>query len=92
MENWTPLGIAGATLGILYFIVRYFVKALEHKDALNMQLTDKFIEIAQENTEARVKLTQAIDANTQMTKVSNEISKQNADMMTKLVVEAVKKE
>lgn len=83
MDNWTQLGVAGITLGILFFIVRYFVKALDAKDKVNIDLTNKFIKIAEENTEARIKLKQSIDANTNATKTT-------ADNLTKLVLDVLK--
>lgn len=66
-SSLTQLGIAGATLAILFFIVRYFVTAMLKKDDIILALTDKFIKIAEENTEARVGLTQAINTNTKAT-------------------------
>lgn len=33
MEIFSQFGLTGLTLGILFFIVRYFVKTLESKDA-----------------------------------------------------------
>ena len=41
-EQLTQFGIAGLTLGILFFIVRYFVKAMEGKDKRIGEMTDQF--------------------------------------------------
>lgn len=68
VDNWTQLGISGVTLSILFFIVRYFISALDKKDAVNLELTNKFIQIAEENTESRVNLKSAIETNTKVTK------------------------
>lgn len=32
MEQWTQLGISGLTLAILFFIVRWFVKTIDHNN------------------------------------------------------------
>ena len=53
MEQYTQLGLAGVTLGILFFTVQYFVKAINHKDSMNYELTQKFIKIAQDNIDTR---------------------------------------
>lgn len=68
VDNWTQLGISGVTLSILFFIVRYFISALDKKDAVNLELTNRFIKIAEENTESRVNLKSAIETNTKVTK------------------------
>ncbi len=41
-EQITQLGISGLTLFILFFIVRYFVKALESKDKRINEMADQF--------------------------------------------------
>ena len=45
METYTQLGIAGITLGILFFIVRYFVDTIKEKDRTTLELTRKLIEM-----------------------------------------------
>lgn len=83
MDNWTQLGVAGITLAILAFTVKYFVSAMTRKDEINIDLTNKFIKIAEENTEARLKLKDAIDVNTEATRTS-------ADNLTKLILQLIK--
>lgn len=46
MQDYTQLGIAGITLGILYFIVRYFVSALRQKDVVILEAYRKINEIS----------------------------------------------
>jgi hypothetical protein len=41
MEQVTQLGVSGLTLGILFFIVRYFVTAIKEKDLqINTMILD----------------------------------------------------
>lgn len=42
MEQFTQLGIAGATLFILFLVVRFFIQAIEKKDAYIKEITEKF--------------------------------------------------
>ncbi len=83
MENWTQLGIAGLTLAILAFIVRYFVSALDKKDARNIELANKLLDLSEENIKTNNKLAESIDKNT-------EIAKTTSDNLTKLMVEVIK--
>lgn len=82
-DNVTQLGIAGLTLAILFFIVRYFVEALKEKDKRNGDLADKLLDLSQRNIEANKKLSDSIDANTQATKT-------NTDNLSKLMLELIK--
>lgn len=82
-DNITQLGIAGVTLAILFFIVRYFVEALKEKDKRNGDLADKLLDLSQGNIEANKKLSDSIDANTQATKT-------NTDNLSKLMLELIK--
>ena len=66
MENYTQLGIAGATLTILAFIVKYFVDAQKEARLDNKELTQKFIDIAEQNLEAQNKATVASEKLTDM--------------------------
>lgn len=90
MDNWTQFGVAGVMLFIFFFIVKYFVSTLRIKDKQYIELTEKFIKIAEDSVIEKVNLKNAIDANTQMTKLSSEISKQNADTFTSLVMKVIK--
>ena len=42
MEAWTQLGIAGLTLAILFFVVRYFVAAITAKDKQIIEMVKGF--------------------------------------------------
>lgn len=77
MESYTQLGLAGITLGILFFTVRYFVKALTEKDITNKELTSKFMKMIELNIKSHNKLSKSIDLNT-------EITKKSADCIVKL--------
>lgn len=84
MQDYTQLGIAGATLGILFYIVKKFIDELNESRRDNKELTEKFIRIAEENSEARIILKNAITANTEATKTT-------ADNITKLLLKVLKK-
>lgn len=83
-SDYTQLGLAGITLAILFFVVRYFVQAMQEKDKVNKELTDKFIEITRGTIESQNKLAEAIDQNTSA-------SKSNTDKLSLLVLKALKK-
>jgi hypothetical protein len=42
MQEFTQLGIAGATLAILLVVVRFFIQTLDKKDAYIQDITQKF--------------------------------------------------
>jgi hypothetical protein len=42
LELFTNLGLAGAALAIIFFIVRYFVQAMTKKDAYIVEQTKEF--------------------------------------------------
>jgi hypothetical protein len=44
MQDLPQLGIAGATLGILLLVVRFFIQAIDKKDAYIQDITNKFSE------------------------------------------------
>ena len=90
MEAYTQLGIAGLTLGILFFIVRYFISALDKKDGTISGLTDRFIKVTEDTNQSHAELTTAIGMNTKVTKESVEASKKSSDNLTKLVLKIVK--
>lgn len=89
IEAWTQLGIAGLTLGILFFIVRFFIKALENNRTDNKELTEKFIAITEENIKTHGQLVQSIDANTRATKESIDSSKLSSDNLTSLILKII---
>ena len=82
MEAYTQLGIAGLTLGILFFIVRYFISALDKKDGTISGLTDRFIKVTEDTNQSHAELTTAIGMNTKVTKESVEASKKSSDNFT----------
>lgn len=47
MNEWTQIGVSGATLFILFFIVKYFVAAMNKKDDTIQTFTNKFYELAE---------------------------------------------
>lgn len=95
MQDFTQLGIAGATLAILFLVVRYFIQAIDKKDTYITRITEQFsvtinTHLANEN-EARKQemsaLTQVTSVLDQHTKVLGEIMKYNmtiVDGVTKL--------
>jgi hypothetical protein len=101
MESYTQLGIAGVTLGILFFIVRYFVSALTKQGDRHYELTEKFIQLSKDNIESHHRLADSIDANVKSnellakaTKDSNEqvalATKESGDKLTTLLMKAIK--
>jgi len=95
MQDYTQLGIAGATLGILFLVVRYFIQAIDKKDSYITKITEQFsvtinTHLTNEN-EARKQemaaLTQVTGVLDQHTQVLAEIVKYNmniVDGLTKL--------
>lgn len=49
--DWTQLGIAGLTLLILFFIVRYFVQAITLKDKQIIEMVKEFNETVSNHME-----------------------------------------
>lgn len=72
MNGYDQLGMAGATLVILFFVVRYFVKAMDMKDTYNKMLTEKLVGLVEDNIASRGKLVESIDANTKATNVTTQ--------------------
>jgi len=64
-QEFSQLGISGLTLGILFFIVRYFITALKDKDCYIKQLTNDFTVVItnhiKHETAAMNKNTKALD-------------------------------
>ena len=77
-SEYTQLGLAGLTLGILFFIVRYFVSAMNSKDNLNQNLTEKFIKIAEDNIKTRGEQTQMMN---KQVKSTDKLSKMIARLL-----------
>ena len=99
MESFTQLGIAGATLLILLFVVRYFISAMDKKDTYIQSITEKFSEtvnthLANENIARQQEmkaLTQVTGVLDQHTQVLSQIVNYNtriADGMDKLAQDA----
>lgn len=95
MQEFTQLGIAGATLLILFIVVRYFIQAIDKKDSYITAITKQFSETINTHLvnegEARKKemeaLTQVTGVLDQHTEVLGEIVKYNmtiAEGMNKL--------
>ena len=83
MGDYTQLGIAGLTLGILFFIVRYFVSAMNKKDDILLRQHEELKELTIKGMETTEKFTQAVNTNTQTAKTSS-------DNLTKLILELIK--
>jgi len=45
MDNYSQLGISGLTLGILFFIVRWFITTISRKDEQISHITDEFTKV-----------------------------------------------
>lgn len=99
MENWvqitTGFGIAGATLVILLFVIKFFldsqkkqqeffVDTIEKKDILLSNQHSEIKDLAEKGNAAIIKFTDALSANT-------EANKNNADNLTKVVFELMGK-
>lgn len=99
MENWvqitTGFGIAGATLVILLFVIKFFldsqkkqqeffVDTIEKKDILLSNQHSEIKDLAEKGNDAIIKFTDALSANT-------EANKNNADNLTKVVFELMGK-
>lgn len=78
--DFTQLGLAGAMLSILFFIVKYFVTALAAKDTSYTDLANKLLDLSNATVLSNQKLADAIQANT----VAN---KQNIDTLTALILQ-----
>ena len=91
MESMAQFGLPGVMLGILFFVVKYFVEAMREKDVVIQRLTARLMEITEQSLKSQNKLSQAIDANTQATKTSAEINKTSTDNLSKLVLELMQK-
>lgn len=84
------IGIVTTVLGVLGFVVKYFVSASTRKDEIIYELTNKFIKTTEDTNKSHSELTQAIDTNTKATRESSESSKRSSDNLTKLVLKIVK--
>lgn len=75
-EQLTQLGISGLTLGILLFVVRFFVSNIDKKDAYIKELTSNFLIVIQNHiiheTAAQNKTSKALDG---LTKAINKWTK-----------------
>lgn len=61
MDSWTQLGIAGATLTILSFVIKKILDNQTEDRKTMKDQTEKFIQIAEKTLESQNKSTQATD-------------------------------
>lgn len=93
MDNATTIGLgslAASILGILFFVVKYFVKALNKKDEDIKELTEKLIKISEENIISHNQLAQSIDASTTSNKEVAKATKDSSDKLTALMLRVIK--
>ena len=101
MPEFANYGIAGATLFILFVIVKFFIQTIEKKDTQIQKITDKFSEtvnthLANENTarqremEALTQVTGVLDQHTQVLSQIVSYNTRIADGMDKLAQDAKK--
>lgn len=84
MQDYTQLGIAGLTLGILFFIVRYFVTAMNLKDQAILEQHDKLASLTERSIDGISKFTDALNRNTMSTK-------NNSDKLTSQILDLMKR-
>jgi len=82
MNELTNLGVAGVTLAILFFIVRYFVSTLTKKDEYISTITKEFSTIVSNHLTHAVKVEEKMaDSNQEVAKalleLKNEIRQMN---------------
>lgn len=90
MENYTQLGLAGATLAILFFIVKYFVAAMNKKDDTITDLHTKFIELSEKNIVSHNELTTSLKANTESNRQVAVATKEGNDKLTAMILKVIK--
>lgn len=97
MENWTQLGVSGLTLGILFFIVRYFVEAMDKKDDVISSQHKDLQELTIRSINATNKFTEAVNVNTNAAKQAADVARQTAevakktsDNLSKLMLKVIK--
>lgn len=83
MDNFTQLGIAGITLAILFFIVRYFVQAMNKKDDVIELQHRELKDLTVKGMDQTAKFTEAVNKNT-------EAAKESSDNLTKMMLELIK--
>lgn len=81
--DYTQLGIAGFSLGIIFFIIRYFVEAQKEERQVNRGLTERVTRVVERNARTHEELKRAILANTDATK-------QSTDYLSKMILELMK--
>lgn len=89
MPEFANYGIAGATLFILFIIVKFFIQTIEKKDAQIQKITEKFsdtvnIHLANENDareQEREALTRVINVLDEHTKVLGNIVTYNTNIL-----------
>ncbi len=97
MDSWTQLGIAGLTLGILFFMIRYFVGAMTKKDQVIATQYESLKDLTVRSIEATIKFTEAININTtvanqtaQVAQQTAEVARQSSENLSRLMVELIK--
>ena len=91
MEAYTQLGISGVTLGILFFIVRYFISAMDKKDSIIIDQYKALRELTERSILSIDKVSNTIEINTNATKTAAEVTKLSANNLTKLMLKVIKK-
>lgn len=91
-ETFANLGLAGATLAILFFIVRYFVTAINAKDIVIKDLTAQFLQLAKDDIDSRNQHTKALDINTRSNETIAKVASDSNDKLTVLILKAMKLE
>lgn len=91
MTDWTQLGLAGATLGILLLVVKFFMDYIKESRKESKELTEKFITMSEENIKTHLQLNNTIEANTKVTLESVNQSKLSSDKLTELVLKIATK-
>jgi len=77
MTDYTQLGIAGATLGILLLVVRFFINFINRKDDQIQKITEKFADTVnthlanekisrEQEMAALLRITEVLDQHTQV--------------------------
>lgn len=82
--DYTQFGLAGLCLGIIFFIVKYFIENSQKKDSDLKELTEKFIAMTERAIEVQSDLSKSIEANTAITKAAATESDRLSQFMLKV--------
>lgn len=83
MDALTQLGIAGATLGILLLVVKYFIQAVNKKDDIIIGQHRELTRLVERGIESQQR-------NTEVVKQNTEAIKKNSDDISHLIMKLVK--